>query len=95
MEELTKEKQELQERLEEMQHEMQVKEELLAKYQPDFSKSPSSTKDDKICTFCPQSEENFMDISSSTSSTKQKDDTSRVKEVYLNRFVSKTKKWGK
>ena len=55
LEELTKEKQGLQERLKETQHEMQVMEELLVKYQDDFSKSLSSTEDDNICTFCPHS----------------------------------------
>ena len=75
-----------------MQHEKQVKEELLAKYQQaDSSKSPPQAKDENICTFCPHSEDNLMDSSFSTATQEQKDDTSRIKEEYMNMFVPSSK----
>ena len=71
---------------------MQIKEELLSKYQQaDNPRSPSQQKMTKKFTLCPHMKEYHMDVSSSTSSTKQKDDTSKIKEVYLDRFVAQSK----
>ena len=54
-------------------------------------KSPPKTKHEEICSFCPHSEDDLLDVSSATSQSKKNDDTSKIERDHMCMFVPQSK----